>query len=364
LINKLVLENLKHRPVRTLLSIAAIAIEVAMMLTIVGLGRGTLDDSARRARGVGADIWVRPPGSSAISFSSAPMVEGLLGFFSKQPHVVVATGTISHPIGGIDTVTGVDLAQFAVLNGGFHYIAGGPFQGEDDIMVDERYAMVNKLKVGSTIKILNRDWRISGIFESGKLARIVLPLKRLQELTGNTGKLTQILIKLDDHSRTPEVAASLKRQMPDHAIYSVEEFTSLFSMSNLPPLRQFIAVVILLSVIVGFLVVFLSMYTAVLERTREIGVLKSLGASPAYVLDILLRETFVLAITGTTVGIALSFGTRWLIYEFGGPTLTQMITPDWWPIAAAIAVGGALLGALYPGWKAIRQDALEALSYE
>ncbi|MEP7367129.1 MAG: FtsX-like permease family protein [Acidobacteriota bacterium] len=364
MINKLVLENLKHRPVRTLLSVVAIAIEVAMMLTLVGLSRGMLDEAARRARGVGADIWVRPPGSSVISLGTAPMPEGLVKYFEEQPHVKIATGTIAQAIGGIDTVTGLDLEKFGALNGGFRYVAGGPFQGEDDIMVDERYAKQNHLKVGSTIKVLNRDWRISGIFESGKLARMVLPLKRLQDLTSNTGKLTQIFVKLDDPKLTTQVLAEFKKKMPDYAIYSIEEFTSLFSVNGVKGLREFITVVIVLSAIVGFLVVFLSMYTAVLERTREIGVLKSLGASPSYILSILLRETFMLAVIGTVLGIAMSFGTRWLILEFAGATLTSMITPDWWPNAAIIAIGGALLGAMYPGWKAIRQDALEALSYE
>jgi putative ABC transport system permease protein len=293
LINKLVLENLKHRPVRTMLSILAIAIEVTMILTLVGLSRGMLDESARRARGVGADIWVRPPGSSAISFSSAPMSEGLVKFFSEQPHVTVATGTIAQPIGGIDTVTGVDLAKFSHLNGGFRYLAGGPFRGDDDIMVDERYAKQNGLKIGSTVKLLNKQWRICGIFESGKLARMVLPLHQLQELTGNTGKLTQIFVKLDDPKLTNDTVRALKAKLPDYAIYSIEEFTSLFSVNNVPGLKQFIYVVILISVIVGFLVVFLSMYTAVLERTREIGILKALGAGPAYILAILIRETFV-----------------------------------------------------------------------
>jgi len=171
-------------------------------------------------------------------------------------------------------------------------------------------------------------------------------------------------MKLDDPKLTNQVLAAFKQKLPDYSIYSVEEFTSLFSVNNVTGLRQFITVVILLSAIVGFLVVFLSMYTAVLERTREIGVLKSLGASPGYILDILLRETFMLAVVGTVLGIALSFATRWLILEFAGATLTSMITPDWWPTAAMIAIGGALLGAMYPGWKAIRQDALEALSYE
>jgi putative ABC transport system permease protein len=364
LVNKLVLANLRHRPVRTLLSILAIALEVTMMLTLVGLSRGMLEDSVRRARGVGADIWIRPPGSSAISFSSAPMDERLVGFLAKQPGVAMATGTVSVPIGGIDTVTGVDLGGFTELNGGFIWLKGGPFRYEDDIIIDDRYAKQNHVTVGSKIKILNRDWNVSGVFESGKLARIVLPIRRLQELTGNTGKLTQIFVKLEDPKQTDRMVGVFKSQLKDYAIYSVEEFTSLFSVNNVPGLRQFITVVIVLSVIVGFLVVFLSMYTAVLERTREVGILKSLGAGPGYVLSILLRETFLLAVVGSVLGVVFSYGTRWLILEFAGASLTPVTTPDWWPIAAVIAVGGAILGAMYPGWKAVTQDALEALSYD
>jgi hypothetical protein len=67
LLNKLVFENLRQRPVRTCLSVLAIGVEVTMILTLVGISYGTLDETARRARGVGADILVRPPSSSIIS---------------------------------------------------------------------------------------------------------------------------------------------------------------------------------------------------------------------------------------------------------------------------------------------------------
>ena len=106
------------------------------------------------------------------------------------------------------------------------------------------------------------------------------------------------------------------------------------------------------------------MYTAVLERTREIGVLKALGASPMYILSILLRETAVLAVAGSIFGILLSFVTRWAIRSVAASSLIQAIVPEWWPIASGIALAGALLGAAYPGIKAARQDAIEALSYE
>lgn len=364
MLNKLVVENLKHRPVRTLLSVLAIGVEVTMMLTVVGLSRGMLEDSQRRARGAGADIWVRPPGSAAIGFSSAPMSEKIVDFLRKQAHVVAATGSVTHPIGGINTVMGLDLDEFDRMSGGFKYIEGGPFTGPDQIIVDERYARQNKLHAGDTMEVMNRQWHVVGIVEPGKLARLVVPLRQLQDLTGNTGKLTQAYVKLDNSANTKKVIDSLEAQLKDYQIYSIEEFTSMFSVHNIPGLRAFIGVIIGLSVIVGFLVVFLSLYTAVLERTREIGILKSLGATRSFILAVLLRETALLAVIGSLLGIVLTFGTRWAVATFVPASLTQQVVPDWWPIAGLIALTGAVMGAAYPGWKAANQDAIEALSYE
>jgi putative ABC transport system permease protein len=292
------------------------------------------------------------------------MPEKILDFFRKQEHVALATGSVTHPIGGINTVTGLNLDEFSRMAGGLKYLEGGPFQGPDDIIIDERYAQQNRLHAGDTMKLLNRNWVVRGVVEPGKLARLMVPLERLQELTGNTGKLTQAYLKLDNPRNTEKVIARLKEKLKDYQIYSIEEFTSLFSPQNVPGLQAFIGVIIGLSVIVGFLVVFLSLYTAVLERTREIGILKSLGASPMYVLNVLLRETALLAVVGTVTGIALTYGTRWAVMRLVPASLTQKMVPEWWPIAAAIALAGALLGATYPGWKAANQDAIEALSYE
>ena len=105
------------------------------------------------------------------------------------------------------------------------------------------------------------------------------------------------------------------------------------------------------------------MYTAVLERTREIGILKALGASPGYIMTILLRETFVLAVAGAIAGILMSYGTQ-AILRVAVPTMPMLIAHAWWPWAALIALTGSMIGAIYPGLKAARQDAIEALAYD
>jgi putative ABC transport system permease protein len=362
LVNKLVFENLRHRPVRTLLSAIAIGVQVTMILTLVGVSKGMLADLSNRSRGVGADILIKAPGSSIIGFSTN-FPQAALNFVSKQPHVVAVTGTLVQPVGGIDSVTGIDLKSFDAVSGGFTFLEGGPFKGPKYMLIDDVYARAKDLHAGSTVNVLNRDWHICGVVQSGKLSRMFVQLPVLQDLFANVGKLTWGYIKLDDPKYTQQVIKELKSKLTDYPVYSMEEFVSLISVDSVPMLKKFIWVIITLGILIGFLVVFLSMYTAVLERTREIGILKALGASPGYVLGILLRETVLLAIAGSIAGILMTYGTQWLINTFVAE-MRQMIVPEWWPISTGIAVAGAMLGAAYPGLKAAKQDAIEALAYD
>lgn len=335
-----------------------------MILTLVGVSYGTLDETARRARGVGAHIVVRPPGTSVISLSSSPMNQDLVPFLRKEPHVTFATGTMIQPLSGFDTLTGIDLAQFNQLSGGFRFIRGGPFASDDDVIVDEYYAREKNLSIGSTIKLLNRDWRVAGIFESGKLARVCARLDVLQNLTGNSRRLSQIYLKVDDPSRAQAVVNGLRDKMPGYFIYTMEEFTSLLTINSVGLLKDFIGVVIGVAVIVGFIVVSIAMYTAVLERTREIGILKAVGAPSGYILNLLFRETLLIALMGSVAGVLMTYGTQWLMMHAVPASLTQETVYKWWPLAGAISVAGALLGAILPAWKAVKQDVVQALSYE
>ncbi|MEO8098341.1 MAG: FtsX-like permease family protein [Acidobacteriota bacterium] len=361
LIHRLVFENLKHRPLRTLLSLVLIGAQVTMILALVGVSRGVLGNMQRRAKGTGADIIIRPPDSSVLSFSSN-MSEKIVEVVRGMEHVKLATGALVHPISNLDSITGIHLDEFNELSGGLVILKGKGFEKPDDLLVDRVFAQRKKLEPGSKLDF-GHLWNIVGVVEEGKLSATFADIAALQDIFGETGKISYVYVKLDDPKNTDAMKATLQQKFDTYKIYSMEEFTALFTTNAVPLVETFIQVVVGIGAFVGFLVVFLSMYMAVLERTREIGILKAMGASPGYIVGILLRETVLLALAGTALGIAMAYGTRALLAAVA-PNMPQVIVPDWYLNVAIIALGGSLAGAVYPGLKAAKQDAIEALAYD
>jgi putative ABC transport system permease protein len=341
-----------------------IAIPVTLMLTLVGLSHGFVDDSSKRTRGIGADIIVRSPDSRVGTVGLSNLPAKLIDKLGSLPHVSFATGVASHLVSGWTTVSGIDPPAFERMSGKFVFREGHSFQKPDDILLDTYYAQQAHVHAGSKLNLLNREWNVAGIVEPGKLAHIFLPLSTLQELDGSTGKVAQIYLKLDDPANTNTVVEAIKNLLPGYNIYSVEELVSLTSVDNVPFLRPLLNVIIGVAVLIGAAVASLSMYMAVQQRTREIGILKSLGASKILLLRIILTEALFLGLGGSILGIGFSFLSRWLLAKLVPASLPQAIVPEWWPIAGAIAMSAAILGALYPGMLAARQDPIQALAYE
>jgi putative ABC transport system permease protein len=364
-IGKLVWENIKHRPMRSLLSVLAIGVPVTMQLTLAGLSHGFLDDTRQRARGIGADVVVRPKGSSLITLSGAPMSEGYIDLLLKQPHVKLAMGAYNQSVQSVMLgATGVDIDVFNQMSGGFQFIEGAAIRKPNDVVVDRYFAGERHLHAGDTVTLFNQPWHVAGIFEGGKLSHIIVPLKSLQGLFENPRHVSQIYLKLDDPKYIPEVVAHLKELMDDDQIYSMQELSSLYNVSNIPGLSEFIGLVIGVGVVIGFAVVGLSMYMSVLQRTREIGILKSLGASKGFILGIVLSEALLVGFGGTVLGIVMNYGAYKLLHSLHPALLPIIPVPEWWLYAGAVTLASALLGALYPGLSASRQDPIEALSYE
>ncbi len=366
--NRLVLANLIHRPIRTLISVVAIALEVTLILVIVGLSIGMLNDAKERQAGIGADVIVQPPGSSFLQgVTGAPVPVKVADVIRKLPHVSVVTPVIMqmNTAGAVEVIYGIDLASFEALGGKFHYLAGGPFTGPDSILVDNYFAESNNVKVGSTLNLLNHDVTVAGIVEQGRGARKFLPLQTLQNWVSAQGKASVFYVKVDEAHNAPLVVDEIKNVpgMMTYKARTMRDYLSLFTAGNLPGLKIFIEVVIGVAVVIGFIVIFQSMYTAIMERTREIGILKSLGASKFYIVNTVLRETVLLAIAGSILGILVSFGvSHAILAKF--PTLRVIIQDYWIGYAALIALVGAILGSLYPAYKAAQKDPIDALAYE
>jgi putative ABC transport system permease protein len=365
--NKLVVGNILYRPVRSAISVLAVAIEVIMILCIVAVMVGQVQGAASQTSGIGADIMVRPPNASNFSgLSDAAVPAKIATVLARLPHVAVASPVIAklNVSGAVQTLFGIDYPSYNALRP-FAFLAGVPPTGPDDILVDDLYARSHHSQVGQSVNILNHDFRISGIVEHGKGSRIFLPIQTLGVLNGTPGNASVFYIRTDNPKNQQAVINEIQSTpgMSTYQVQTLAEWMSMMTPEHLPGFTIALNVVIGIAVIVGFLVIFQSMYTAVMERTREIGILKSLGASKLYVVNLFLREAVLVAIAGVVVGILATQGVK-LFMDLRFPTMTFLLTTHWRLYGAVIALIGSILGALYPAYKAAGKDPIDALAYE
>jgi putative ABC transport system permease protein len=363
---ELVLRNLVHRPLRTLIGVMAVGVEVALVILIVGLTSGLLTETGKRIEGIGADIMLQSPSAQIfLAFSGSPMPIKIADKLRDLKYVQsVAPALLQFSSsGGIDVIYGIDPDSFRAVSGGFVFLQGHDMEGPDDLLVDDWAAKAKHLNVGDTYTLLNHDWHVAAIIEHGKGARLFVPLATLQDLVGAHDKASIFLLKCTRPEHTEDVMQQMRSTFPGYPVRPLKDFLSLMTSTNIPGLQTFINAMIGLAVTIGLLVIFLTMYTTVIERTRDIGVLKSLGAGRGFIVRALLTESAVLCVIGIGAGVALSYAVR-AAFLAGFPTLSILITPEWILRAGAIALVGAILGASYPAWLASRKDAVEALSYD
>jgi putative ABC transport system permease protein len=351
------------RPLRSFLSVLAIAIQVVLVLLIVGMTAGIISEWGKRVEGVGADILVQPPNSSIFfAFSSAVVPESLgdqIGALGAVD-VVAPTVILSEPKNLI-MVYGIDYKRFNALSKGFLFRAGRPFEGPDEVIADDIIVQSRHLKVGDQVSLLNHPFTIVGIVAHGKGARYFIPIRTAQELTGAEKRVSMFYVR--SKGDTEAARAQILKLIPEYSIRSLAEYLTLMNSSNLPQLRPFTRSMVALGIVVSFLVVLLNMHTLVMERTREIGILKALGFSRFDIIRMLLGETFILTLMGTGLGLAATFLTQFILRQTN-PGLTILISPAWIFAAVVLAIIGAAMGATYPALRAASYDPVVALAYE
>jgi putative ABC transport system permease protein len=366
--NKLIFGNLVYRPLRSLLSLTAVAIEVVMIISVTAIMLGMLNDAKTRVSGIGADLIVRPANSSyLVGVSGAPVSAKVADVLARLPHVAVSAPVAAQFTTGksLETIYGIDFQSFNALRP-FIFLSGTPFQHPFDVIVDDVFAHTDKgYKVGDEITIMSHQFRICGIVEHGKGGRKFIPLTTLDQLTGSEGKASLFYLKLDNGANASLVEQEIKATpgMSGYQVQTMQELLDQMTPARMPGLEPALYTVIGIACVIGFLVIFQSMYLAVMERTREIGILKALGASKLYIVSAILQETGMLAIGGILLGIVVSFIARAIVLaKF--PTIPFPISVHWVIQATVLSIVGALIGAVYPAYKAARKDPIDALAYE
>jgi putative ABC transport system permease protein len=208
-----------------------------------------------------------------------------------------------------------------------------------------------------------KTFKVCGIVRNGKGARVFVPIQTLQELSGWIGQATMLLVKCHQPEQIEETVAAIKLRLPNYQVNSSQEWVSLLMNTSPPALDLFIYVVVGTAVVIGSFAIFLSMYTTISERTRDIGILKSLGASKGYIINLIIRESIVLSLFGLAFGILLTLVGR-VVIEALVPTQEVLLSVPWMLISAALVGVSGVLGAVYPAVQAAKKDALLALAYE
>jgi putative ABC transport system permease protein len=258
-------------------------------------------------------------------------------------------------------VYGIDYKRFNALSRGFLFRSGKPFDGPDSLIVDDIMAQQRHLKVGDKVMLLNRQFTVNGVVAHGKGARFFIPITTAQEIAGVEDRVSMYYVR--SKGDTEATRAAILKLDPANRVRSMAEYVTLMSSTSLPQLKPFVRSMVGLGIVISFLVILLNMHTMVMERTREVGILKALGFSRFDVVKMLLGETMVLTLLGAGSGILVTFLTAAILREVN-PGLTILITGRWVAAAIVLAVIGSALGVAYPAMRAASYDPVVALAYE
>jgi putative ABC transport system permease protein len=362
---RLVWNNLGVRPLRSTLSVAAMSLQVLLILFVVGLTSGMLQYWRTQQQGVGADIIVQPPNASVLfAFSSAVMPESLGDRIAHLPDVAdVAPVLIVNAVGegNMVIIDGIDYDRYAALSQGFHFLSGKSFGAPNEIIADDLVAHSKHLKVGSVVTLVQHQFVVCGIVMHGKGARFFIPIATAQWIQSAQGRASMFYVR---STGNPDAArAEIVKLVPDSKVQLMSEYLTLISSTNLPGIDPFVHTFVGLGVAISFLVVLLTMHTLVLERTREIGILKALGFSKTEVCGLIAVEALVMAGLAIAFGLVLTGGIFELL-RHSAPTLSIVIEPVWVLRAIGLTILGAIAGGLYPALRAAASDPVDALAYE
>jgi putative ABC transport system permease protein len=352
--------------VRAIVSAAGVALGVCLVMLFTGLARGMSNDLQKRSQNLKAEIiFTRSSGTELMSTTAslpvkyAELLRRIDGVAAAVPAIrYVSQGGKGF---GFEQVEGVNWDDFAAMNE-MHLVAGRAPEALDEVVVDEAKAKNNNLSVGSQLSLFgNKPYKVAGVYSPEAGPRVKMSLAAMQDALEAPDKCTWIYVKVRNPEQAVEVARRINEQLQGNKIQLTRDIVTNVEKS-IPYLGVFLRTLVGLSAFVSMLVVMLAMYTTITERTREIGILKALGASRGFIVSEIEKEAVFISVAGVVAGFAVSFLAAYLIQRAYG--LPFEYTWAWGLTAALIGLLGGALGALYPAVRAANLDAVSALAYE
>ena len=359
-------QTLWQRTTRTLLTVGAISITVGGIMALDGIIGGFSD--VMSAMSGDAEIMVRQAGVADTEFSALDERTGdRIAVLPEVAHVsgMALSGTILPDSGTVFILLGYAPNEAAIRR--LNVVEGERLTSNHQILLGSMMAEALNKSVGDTIQVGGSRFRVVGIYESGAVWEEmggVVSLREAQTYMGRPRKVTIYMVKVKSPPEAPKVVEKINAQMPDaHASLSGEFMEQMPDMQAMDGLMASIS---FLAIIVGGVGVMNTMLMTVLERTREIGVLRALGWGRRRILGMILQEALLLGLLGGALGILVAFALTLLFSLI--PMFGEMLVPKWSVdiFARAILVAALLgmFGGLYPAYRAVRLQPVEALRYE
>jgi putative ABC transport system permease protein len=357
------LSNILARKVRTAISVLAIGVGVALFLVLVGL-TSMLREIADRTTNIDAHLMVLPSGGPALLLGGGLPADKIEARLRAIPGVSAAIPVLCWSV----NMAGRDQNAFGIRPEDWHFFAGPdrivegrPLEGGMEMLVDTRLATAGNFKLGDTVERLSRTFTIVGIAREGVAGRVFVPIDTLNEcLQNDSRRATFFYVKTAGPAAVEPVRAAVVA-LKLNAFTLGEYYSRLANLMG--DMHLVIGAVVVVAGFVCFLVILLTVYTMVVERTREIGILKGIGASRLQIFGLIMAEAGLILTAGILVGFALTVSGRALLLHLQ-PLWTIDIPAVRFAYAALLATGGTFLGALHPAIKAASQDPVESLRYE
>jgi len=377
--------SITNRKFRAFLTILGITIGITLFITLMSIGIGMQTSiSALLAKFVGAEVVV----SSKISGSRPSVPPEVVNLLGKVDHVEKSFGLIQDYLtiqGQFVMVIATDPSEIEFLTG-IKVVRGMSLEEavEQNISqpayIDNTLATQLHLDIGDKLiatsqssgvflqlNIVGVTTSLSlGISISGFGGMAYTTLYTMQELLA-TDSVQYVMLELDDSSYSESVANAIRETYPNAQVITQQEVLEMTDQ-----ILNIILAVLLgmasISLLVGAIGIMNTTMTSVLERTREIGILKAIGSKRINILQVFLTEAFIIALIGGILGcissVVLVIGLTTLVKSFMGFQMPYVFDTSIFIGGMVLAIVIGLISAAYPSWRASSVKPVEALRYE